>query len=82
MKLRLKEIRKKYGFTKKEIADIIGVSFIKYFLYENKLLKINANELITLSQHFNISIDYVIGLSDECKPLYREDNLSWIIPYV
>ncbi len=76
MKLRLKEIRKKYGFTKKEIADIIGVSFIKYFLYENKLLKINANELITLSQHFNISIDYVIGLSDECKPLYREDNLS------
>ena len=76
MKLRLKEIRKKYGFTKKEIADIIGVSIIKYFLYENKLLKINANELITLSQHFNISIDYVIGLSDECKPLYREDNLS------
>ena len=55
MKLRLKEIRKRY---------------------ENKLLKINANELITLSQHFNISIDYVIGLSDECKPLYREDNLS------
>ena len=69
MKLRLKEIRKKYDLTKKEIADIIGVSFIKYFLYENKLLKINANELITLSQHFNISIDYVIGLSDECKPL-------------
>lgn len=76
MEFRLKEIRKQYGFTKKEIADIIGVSFIKYFLYENKILKINANELITLSQHFNISIDYVIGLSDECKPLYREDNLS------
>ncbi len=76
MELRLKEIRKQYGFTKKEIADIIGVSCIKYFLYENKLLKINANELIILSQHFNISIDYVIGLSDEYKPLYREDNLS------
>ncbi|MBP3480612.1 MAG: helix-turn-helix transcriptional regulator [Clostridia bacterium] len=76
MELRLKEIRIQYGFTKKEIADIIGVSIIKYFLYENKLLKINANELITLSQHFNISIDYVIGLSDECKPLYGEDNLS------
>ena len=76
MELRLKEIRIQDGFTKKEIADIIGVSIIKYFLYENKLLKINANELITLSQHFNISIDYVIGLSDECKPLYGEDNLS------
>ena len=76
MELRLKEIRIQYGFTK-EIADIIGVSIIKYFLYENKLFKkINANELITLSQHFNISIDYVIGLSDECKPLYGEDNLS------
>lgn len=75
-KLRLKEIRKKYDLTKKEVAHIIGASAIRYFLCENKIIKPYTSETARFCQHFNISIDYVIGLSDECKPLYREDNLS------
>ena len=70
MKLRLKEIRIKNGLTKREVANIIGITTVKYFLYENKILKMHANELIIFCQHFNISSNYLLGLSDEYKKLY------------
>lgn len=70
MKLRLKEIRIKNGLTKRDVAKIIGITTVKYFLYENKILKMNANELMIFCKHFNISSNYLLGLSDEYKKLY------------
>lgn len=70
MKLRLKEIRIKNGLTKRDVANIIGITTVKYFLYENKILKIHANELIIICKHFNVSSNFLLGLSDEYKKLY------------
>lgn len=70
MKLRLKEIRIKNGLTKRDVAKIIGITNVKYFLYENKILKIHANELIIICKHFNVSSNFLLGLSDEYKKLY------------
>ncbi len=70
MKLRLKEIRIKNGLTKRDVAKIIGITTVKYFLYENKILKIHANELIIICKHFNVSSNFLLGLSDEYKKLY------------
>lgn len=70
MKLRLKEIRIKNGLTKRDVAKIIGITTVKYFLYENKILKIHANELMIFCKYFNISSNYLLGLSDEYKKLY------------
>ena len=70
MKLRLKEIRIKNGLTKRDVARIIGITTVKYFLYENKILKIHANELIIICKHFNVSSNFLLGLSDEYKKLY------------
>lgn len=69
-KLRIKEIRKKYGLTQKEVADIIGASVIRYFLCENKVIKLYTSETARFCQHFNISSDFLLGLSDEYKKLY------------
>jgi len=70
MKLRLKEIRIKNGLTKRDVAKIIGITTVKYFLYENKILKIHANELIIICKHINVSSNFLLGLSDEYKKLY------------
>lgn len=70
MKLRLKEIRIKNGLTKRDVAKIIGITTVKYFLYENKILKIHANELIIICKHFNVSSNFLLGLYDEYKKLY------------
>ena len=74
MKLRLKQIRKKNKLTRKESADVIGVSIARYTLYENKLIRINTKELSKFCQYCNISCDYVLGLTDDYKTLYEQKN--------
>lgn len=66
---RLKELRKQNGLTQAEIADIIGVQRKTYRLWEvgnpdGIYTTINSNMLEKLSKIFNVSIDYMLGLSD------------------
>ena len=66
---RLKEFREANSITQTEIAAVIHVSQQHYSLYENGKRILNAEQIIKICKHYNISSDYILGLSNDYKPL-------------
>jgi len=66
--LKLKELRKNKKLTGKEAGNIIGISQQQYSSIENNTYKITNDKLIVLSNYYNTSVDYILGLTNEVKP--------------
>lgn len=61
---RLKDIRKYEGLTQKDIAKVLGIDAKTYGLFENQFKIIPLYHLNTLANYYNISVDYILGLTD------------------
>ena len=59
----IKRIREENDLTQKEIANILGVKRSTYSLWEINKNIIPLKKLNDLSNKFNISMDYIVGLS-------------------
>lgn len=57
---RLKQIREEAGFTKKHIAEMLGVQLSVYIGIEENKVDLTLNHLKRLKKEFNISIDWLI----------------------
>jgi len=66
---RLKEIRTQNKKTQEEIGNVLGITKQQYQLYESGKREIKVNQIITLCQYYNISPEYILGFTDEQKPL-------------
>lgn len=64
IKERLKELRKEHFLTQKQIAKIINKSETGYASWEQGLAEPSINDLIILSNFYDISIDYLVGKED------------------
>lgn len=62
--MRLREIREAYNYTQEYVSEAIGVSRITYIRYENEERPIKGPELIGLSKLYNVSVDYLLGITD------------------
>ena len=60
----LKRFRKQYHITQKKAAEISGVSERVYQSYEYGKVVPAVTVFIALADHFNISLDYLVGRSD------------------
>ena len=65
---RLKDLRIDNDKTQKEIADIINTTFQYYSAYERGIRDIPFSRIIQLAKYYNVSIDYIAGLTDNPKP--------------
>lgn len=61
---RLKSIRKERGLTQKEIAAVLGISYLTYGVYEKKPYNMPSYYLIKLARYYGCSLDYLVGSSD------------------
>ncbi len=61
---RYKELRKKNALNQTELAERIGMSQIGYSKYETGRCGTPTNILIKLARIYNVSIDYLLGLTD------------------
>ena len=64
---RLKETREKLELKEKDVALILGVSNKTISGYENGYDTIPMKNLINYANSFNISLDYLFGLTEENK---------------
>ena len=64
---RLKDLREDNDYTQKYIAKILKMDQRQYSRYELGKYEIPIECLIQLSKLYNVSIDYIVGLSDEKK---------------
>lgn len=74
--IRLKELRKEKGWTIEETANKLNIGRSTYAGYENEFRKPSINMLIQLSNLFNSSVDYIIGLTNERDIKKVESNAS------
>ena len=61
---RLRIIRKKKGLTQKQLAVEVGVSERGIQSYEIGERNPAFDQLITLADYFDVSIDYLVGRTD------------------
>ncbi|MDO4372773.1 MAG: helix-turn-helix transcriptional regulator [Clostridia bacterium] len=60
-----KKIRTEKGLTQKQVADGIGITEQAYQRYEYGKTVPSALVLISLADFFDISLDYLVGRSDD-----------------
>ena len=68
---RLKDIREDRDLLQSVISKILNTTQSQYSLYENGLRTIPIEKLIILSKFYNVSTDYLLGLTNERKSYPR-----------
>ena len=66
--LRLAELRDQLHISMKFVSHLLDIPYTTYVSYEKGDREPNSEMLITLANFFNVSIDYLIGRSD--NPYY------------
>ena len=64
---RLKDIREDKDLTQKEIAKILNITQPTYSAFENGTKIIPLKHLNTLCNYYDVSLDYILTLSNERK---------------
>ena len=62
---RLTELRKENNLTQKQLANDLNLSEVGIQNYEGKRRKPAYDVLIALADYFDVSIDYLVGRSDD-----------------
>jgi len=65
----LKLIRKSNKLTQKQVANDTGIAERAYQSYEGNERKPTFENLIALADYFDVSLDYLVGRSDNQKRL-------------
>ena len=63
--VRLKALRQERGLTQNKMAEMLGKTVRHYQAIEAGTVNVSATVLIFLSQEFQVTTDYLLGLSDE-----------------
>ena len=77
---RIKELRKKRGMTVKDLADLLGISQSMLTNYENGSSTPRDNSVWeNLSNFFNVSVSYLMGLTDTLERVREGMYLPFIV---
>ncbi len=70
--VRLRQLRQKNKLTQSELADILGLKPTAISNYESQRNEPSFDKLISLSKYFDVSCDYLLGVSDAYLPVGGE----------
>ena len=73
--MRIKELRENKKENQQKLAMLLNVSQTMISRYELEQAYPDVEMLIKLAQHFGVSVDYLIGVSESKLP-YTKSNLS------
>lgn len=65
---RIRDLREDNDLTQKQIAKILCCSQQVYSNYEHGQRDVPTAILIELSKYYSVSVDYILGLTDNPKP--------------
>ena len=69
---RIRDIRNDRGLTQEQIAKFLHVSQNTYSQYEIGTTRFPLDVVVKLAEYYNVSIDYLVGLTDEPTPYPRK----------
>lgn len=70
---RIRDLREDKDWTQQKIADMLFINRRTYAAYENGINSMTPETLIKLAGIHNVSIDYLLELTDEKTP-YPKNN--------
>ena len=70
--VRLKHLRQKNKLTQSELAEILGLKSTAISNYESERNEPSFDKLIALSKYFDVSCDYLLGVTDSYLPVGGE----------
>jgi len=73
---RLQELREDKGLKQHELAKILNVAANTVSAYENGDIMPKDATKVEIAKFFNVSLDYLFGLTDEPMPLDRNDYIA------
>ena len=73
---KIKELRNERGLSTRSLADEMDWSAMAISYYENKKRDLNTDALIKLAKFFEVTCDYLLGVSTYCLfALYEKGHL-------
>ncbi len=63
----IRDLREDSDKTQQQIAQVLGTSQTMYARYERGANELPIRHLITLATYYNVSADYILGLSKNNK---------------
>ncbi len=66
---RLRDLREDSDKTQAEIANILNMKQQQYARYESGKQEIPLHHFVALAKYYNVSLDYLAGLTDTPKKL-------------
>ncbi len=73
---RLGELRMERGLSQEAVADLLGLTQTAYSRCERGEQTISVECLKTLSDYYDVSIDYIVGRTDLKAKVIKEDKWS------
>lgn len=70
---RIRNLREDKDLTQQQVADLLFVNRRTYAAYENGINSMTPETLVKLAKIHNVSVDYLLGLTDNPKP-YLDKN--------
>jgi transcriptional regulator with XRE-family HTH domain len=64
---RIEELKKAKGIMQKDLAKVVNMPLRTYQRYEYGQREPDTSVLIAVADFFNVSIDYLVGRSDDPK---------------
>lgn len=75
--IRLRALRQEQNISMKQLGDIFGMAESTISLYENEKRKIDTDMLIKFANYFNVSTDYLLGITDERNSSSDNDDIGF-----
>ena len=71
---RLKQLRKQQNLTQTELANLLNLSHGAIAMWETDKRQPDNDTLVRLANFFNVSVDYLLGLSNQEYELTDENK--------
>lgn len=65
---RLKDLREDHDYTQLVVAKALNITVQQYSLYERGDREIPFHHVITLAKFYQVSLDYIAGLTNQTVP--------------
>lgn len=73
---RLKELRKKNGIKQIEMSRLFNVSQGNISAWENNRWQPDNETLLKIAEHFNVSVDYLLGRTETKTPSSKDEGVD------
>ena len=64
---RIRDLREDGDLAQKAVASVLNITVQQYSLYERGEREIPFHHAITLAKFYNVSLDYIAGLTNQKK---------------